>query len=310
MRAQSTAGARLRAAREATGLSVDAVAQQLKLAPRQVKALEDDDWQHLPGRTFVRGFARNYARFVHIDPDAVIALLPAPDTAPALERPTLAASRRPMGEIPVERVAKPSAARWLVPLVVILIIAGVAYIELARSSFHLPGLLATLGRHDTQGTPASEMPAAAATPGTGISALPNPVTQPGTTGAPTAAADAGTPGNATNVAPGGAVTVLPTPAAADAAPTTPTAPASGGAAPADSSLVLTFRGTSWAEVKDARGRVVLQMTGGAGMAQTVSGVPPLELSLGNARDVDVTFRGQSLDLTPYTRGNVAHVSLQ
>jgi hypothetical protein len=55
---------------------------------------------------------------------------------------------------------------------------------------------------------------------------------------------------------------------------------------------------------------VLQMTGGAGMAQTVSGVPPLELSLGNARDVDVTFRGQSLDLTPYTRGNVAHVSLQ
>jgi cytoskeleton protein RodZ len=112
------------------------------------------------------------------------------------------------------------------------------------------------------------------------------------------------------VAPSGAVTVLPTPAAADSAATTPTAPASASAAPADSSLVLTFRGTSWAEVKDARGRVVLQMTGGAGMAQTVSGVPPLELSLGNARDVDVTFRGQSLDLTPYTRGNVAHVSLQ
>ena len=72
-----TAGAKLRAAREAAGLSVDAVAQQLKLAPRQVKALEDDDWQRLPGRTFVRGFARNYARFVRLDPDAVLALLPA-----------------------------------------------------------------------------------------------------------------------------------------------------------------------------------------------------------------------------------------
>ncbi len=57
-------------------MSLDAVAQQLKLAPRQVRALEDDDWQRLPGRTFVRGFSRNYARFVRLDPDAVLAALP------------------------------------------------------------------------------------------------------------------------------------------------------------------------------------------------------------------------------------------
>ena len=75
-------------------------------------------------------------------------------------------------------------------------------------------------------------------------------------------------------------------------------------------LVLTFKGTSWAEVKDAKGRVVLQMTGGAGMTQTVSAVPPLELALGNAPEVGVTFRGQTLDLSAYTRGNVARVSLQ
>ena len=62
--------------------------------------------QRLPGRTFIRGFARNYARFVRIDPDALVALMPAADTVPALERPTLAGSGRPMGEIPIERVAK------------------------------------------------------------------------------------------------------------------------------------------------------------------------------------------------------------
>ena len=302
-RAQSTAGARLRAAREATGLSVDAVAQQLKLAPRQVKALEDDDWQRLPGRTFVRGFTRNYARFVHIDPDAVLALLPAPDAAPALERPALAASRRPMGEIPVERVTKPSAARWLVPLLVILIIAAVAYSQLERSSFHLPALLSSLAQHETESAPASAVSGTAATPGSGLSALPNP-------GAPGTSADAGASGNTTRAVPGSAVTVLPTPSAADAPAAAATTPASAAAAPADTPLVLTFKGTSWAEVKDARGRVVLQMTGGAGMTQTISGTPPLELSLGNARDVDVTFRGQALDLTPYTRGNIAHVSLQ
>ena len=38
----STAGAQLRAAREALGLSQDAVAQQLKLAPRQVREIGAD----------------------------------------------------------------------------------------------------------------------------------------------------------------------------------------------------------------------------------------------------------------------------
>ena len=57
----SSAGAQLRAAREALGLSQEAVAQQLKLAPRQVRAIEEDDYARLPGRTFVRGFVRNYA---------------------------------------------------------------------------------------------------------------------------------------------------------------------------------------------------------------------------------------------------------
>ena len=65
-----SAGAELRAAREAAGLTIDAVAQQLKLAPRQVQALEDDDFAQLPGRTFVRGFLRNYARLLHLDADA------------------------------------------------------------------------------------------------------------------------------------------------------------------------------------------------------------------------------------------------
>ena len=63
----TTAGAYLRASREAAGLSVDVVAQQLKLAPRQVRAIEEDDYARLPGRTFVRGFVRNYARLLGIE---------------------------------------------------------------------------------------------------------------------------------------------------------------------------------------------------------------------------------------------------
>ena len=302
-RAPVTAGAKLKAAREAAGLTIDAVAHQLKLAPRQVIALEEDDWQRLPGRTFVRGFARNYARFVQLDPDAVLALLPAADTAPALERPALAASPRPMAEIPAERAAKPSSARWLVALVLLAIVAAVGYYELSRTSFHWPALLTSL-THEKAAVPAEATPSTAAASGATTSALPNPVTK--TTAA--AATDTAAPASAAPSATSG-ITVLPTPAAADTAATKDAPPAA--AAPAaEAPLVLTFKGTSWAEVKDAKGRVVLQMTGGAGMTQTVSAIPPLELSLGNAPEVAVTFRGQSLDLSAYTRGNVARVSLQ
>ena len=296
---QTTAGSKLKAAREAAGLSLDAVAQQLKLAPRQVKALEDDDWQRLPGRTFARGFARNYARFVRLDPDAVLALLPGPDTTPALERPALAASRRPMGEIPIERVSKPSMLRWLIPLLLVGVVAAIAYYEFSRSKLRLlPDMMSSAVSHRSAVSPATPPPAARTTPsasGTATTVLPNPMA--GASIAPPPAASAAKD----------SAMAQPAPAAAGAPGAG--APAVGAPAP-EASLVLKFRGTSWVEVKDANGRVVVQMTGGSGMTQTVSAVPPIELSLGNAPDVDVTFRGQPLDLSPYVRGGVARVALR
>jgi cytoskeleton protein RodZ len=316
----TSAGGRLRAAREAAGLSVDAVAQQLKLAPRQVTALEEDDWQGLPGRTFIRGFARNYARFVRLDPEAVLALLPAPETAPALERPALRTSTRPMGEIPAEREAKASAWRWLAPLAIVAIVAAVAYYGLSpRASLHLPASLSLPGMTtstDTKPTarpaadtppPATPAPANASPSSTSTLAL-TPKVVDGTPAAPPAGSDAqgaNAPAPVTPEAPGTSSATT-----SGAAPSvTATTPSSASAA-AEAPLVLTFRGTSWAEVKDANGHVVLQMTGGAGMTQTVNATPPLELALGNAPAVGVTFRGQPLDLSAYTRGSVARVGLK
>ena len=288
----ATAGSTLRSAREAAGLSVDDVALQLKLAPRQVRALEDDDFQHLPGRTFARGFARNYARFIQLDPDRVLALMPAGESAPALERPSFAAARRPMGEIPVERAAhRSSAPRVLFLLLALVAVGAAAYYEYVHK--------ASEARREAAGVSGAEsatttIPAPQSLTAVGsTTTLPNPVAaeSPTTATLPTGEA-----------APGPAGT--PDPAATPAGGSATAAKAS------DAALVLAFRGTSWAEVKDANGRVILQMTGGAGMTQTVTGTPPLELSLGNAPDVAVTFRGQSLDLAPFTRGVVARVALK
>ncbi|MGH8802691.1 MAG: RodZ domain-containing protein, partial [Casimicrobiaceae bacterium] len=328
-----SAGAKLRAAREAMSLSIDAVAQQLKLAPRQVLALENDDYGRLPGRTFVRGFARNYARFVHLDPDAVLALLPAADTTPALERPGLGPSRRPMGELPTDRAPRPSILRWFFPLLLLVIVAVAGYYEYLRQH----GMLHALGERvagttSTTETPAGRGVAAGGVPDRAPTALPNPLA--GSEAAPARAGDgpeasgagvaagvgsvpAGTPSTAPNSAAGtGSM------ASNSAAGTGPTAPNSAaGATPMASTLaggpspeagaasraasaavpaggaplVLKFNGPSWVEVRDASGRVVLKATEAGGTTRSIEGPPPFQLTVGNAPQVSVTFRGQPLD---------------
>ena len=65
-------GAELQRAREARGLALSEVAQQLKFAPRQLEALEQDRFDLLPGATFARGMVRNYARLLNIDPEPLV----------------------------------------------------------------------------------------------------------------------------------------------------------------------------------------------------------------------------------------------
>ena len=62
------AGEQLAAARANRGLSITEIAQHLKLSPWQVEALEAGDHRRLPSPVFVRGFIRNYARLVKLDP--------------------------------------------------------------------------------------------------------------------------------------------------------------------------------------------------------------------------------------------------
>lgn len=68
-------GAMLRMAREARGTSIAEVAAALKMSPRQIEAIENEDFSRLSGATFVRGFIRNYARLLKIDVAPVLAAL-------------------------------------------------------------------------------------------------------------------------------------------------------------------------------------------------------------------------------------------
>lgn len=65
-------GEELKQAREARGLAIDDVAQQLKFAPRQIESLELERFDRLPGPTIARGMVRNYARLLKLDPAPLV----------------------------------------------------------------------------------------------------------------------------------------------------------------------------------------------------------------------------------------------
>ena len=64
--ATSGVGTALRQARESQGLSIQNAALRLRLGAEQIAAIESEDWQALPGRVFIIGFVRNYARLLGI----------------------------------------------------------------------------------------------------------------------------------------------------------------------------------------------------------------------------------------------------
>jgi len=53
-------------------LSVADVAQRLKYGARQIEALEAEEFDKLPGATFVRGMVRGYAKLLDADPQPVL----------------------------------------------------------------------------------------------------------------------------------------------------------------------------------------------------------------------------------------------
>ncbi|HIE54406.1 MAG TPA: helix-turn-helix domain-containing protein, partial [Chromatiaceae bacterium] len=65
-------GEKLRHAREARGLDVATVAEALHLKQAMVVALENEDFEKLPARVFVRGYYRNYVRFLELPEQALM----------------------------------------------------------------------------------------------------------------------------------------------------------------------------------------------------------------------------------------------
>jgi cytoskeleton protein RodZ len=168
-------GAELRAAREAKGLSVGALAERTRVPARTLSAIERNDRSALPPQPFARGFVRTYADELDLDHERVVREFFAQFPAEAPPGPLLATR-----EIPDASWQPPS--RWLgmgsaVAILMVVVTAAVVLGRRGESQVE-PGTVGTTGS-------APAAPVAARTP----DVTPQPAARP-TDAAPAPAAPA------------------------------------------------------------------------------------------------------------------------
>ncbi|MBI3525067.1 MAG: helix-turn-helix domain-containing protein [Betaproteobacteria bacterium] len=246
-------GRRLREARETRGLSIADVANSIKFSTRQIETVERDDFDRLPGATFVRGFIRSYAKLLQLDIQPLLAMLDQekPQTATVIQLPKDTGAALPQA----------GEQRSYLPYFALLLTLLALFVAFA-TYFDWPGGSAK---------PASIAVAPIAQP------LQAQVEQPA----------------ATSVEPGQAAQ-----------------PVTQSSDPDMRQLIFVFDDKSWIEVKDATQRVIFAQNNAPGTRQVVNGKPPFALVIGNATHVQLLYGDQQVDLHPYTKVDVARLTLE
>jgi len=71
--ARGTFGERLKRERELREVPIEEITLATRIGPRFLEALENEDWEKLPGGVFNRGFVRSIARYLGLDEEAFLA---------------------------------------------------------------------------------------------------------------------------------------------------------------------------------------------------------------------------------------------
>jgi cytoskeletal protein RodZ len=68
-------GARLKKARKGANFSLQDISDRTKISLRFLAAIENDDFSALPGRVYIFGFTRAFARAVGLDEESLVTAL-------------------------------------------------------------------------------------------------------------------------------------------------------------------------------------------------------------------------------------------
>jgi cytoskeleton protein RodZ len=308
------------------GWTVEQVAEQLKLARRQIIALEAGDYAALPGNAIVRGFIRAYAKVVKLDAAPLVAMIAPDQPEPSESQPVRREKPATFSEVRFPTSGdRPFPFGWLIGAVVVAGIGFGAY-QFGLVPIHLSTPAAT-----TVAEPAAPAAEVAPVPPVETTLLkadqelstPQPapalVDVPAAQSAPAPAANAPATPAATvpaNTAP--STTVPAKPAAATTAAPVAAAPAPAAAAPVpppakpgQNALVFNTKGETWIEVRSAAtNKVLLSRLFKAGASEFVEVTEPVNVVIGKPEEATATLRGAPLELKPVAGGTTARLSLK
>ena len=297
-------GLQLRATRESKGISVEEVASVLKLSPRQVEALEANDWSGLP-KTIIRGFVRNYARFIGLDVASLMATL---DGMAVPQGPELKVQTGSPVSMPKEGGADRKDYARVFSGLVVLLLAILAYYLVPAEAWRttMDSIKEFVQTDRKKVEPAAE-------PAKDVGAESSPaevVSSPVSTPVP-AAAPAPSPVMDSSESPVSQPVSQPaSPQASAPLSQQLSEPVSVTARTSANALVFAFSEPSWVEVRDRTGQVIFSQLSQAGSTREVNGQPPFSLVVGNASHVNLQYRGKPVDLSKRSKDDVARLTLE
>lgn len=322
-------GPTLAKARQDLGLSRDEVADRLHLAPRQIAALESDDYDSLPGSTYVRGYLRSYAELVGLAPGPI---LEAFSHMPTSAKPSNFSKIAPKEEITSRHRHVQVATYFVVAVILALAVTWWQGREPGPATTKAPSAPAA-GTAPAVTVPGNQTATAESTPAPGtqfetarmradqssamaVAPSPAPALSPAASPPPAAPAprvSAPPQAHTVPVASGSAAVTAGSPRPT-APPVVRRAPASSLLGPPAASgprarLVLQTTQDSWVDIRDANDNKLIYETVPAGRVVSLDGNEPLSVFLGNAAGVTLTFNGKPFDAGPYKRGMVARFTL-
>ena len=256
----SELGERLREARESQGISLSQAAVETRILQRYLVALEDGDYQHLPGDVYARGFIRNYANYLGLPGDELIELY---------------RQDRGLSE-PIRVVAATSSPRirgMVVPsffgvFFVVLVLIGASYLALSALNFVGDNVQPQVASQPTAAPTPRPLPTAA-------SSAPDSSSGPVIASAPTSPAGGPT---------------LP-PAGAALPPTTAPTAASDAPIVAEVSIDAGADPGSWLDIR-VDGQSVFRKVLGPGQTMRYEAQRDFYVRAGNAGVVSVVINGQ------------------
>ena len=297
------AGTLLKNKRESLGLTQKQISDRLKLRVTLIQQIEENQFESDQVATFMRGYIRSYAKYVNLDEKVVLSALHHAGDAQHQEQEMLSFSRKTKTE-------KHNSRIMILTWSIFAVIAGISSLWWWQNQ-QQDTLSQSLA--NTESSEELAVEESLAPEFTSLEVIEAEQNEAG------ASVVEGTEGLAAiSDAEDSSDAVADETPAPHATETEPTAEVNANAEAVEANttpeavvneLVMQFSADCWIQVKDATGKTLSTGIKKAGQSLNLSGTAPYKVILGAPEGVSMTFASEPVDLSGYTSGKVARITL-